>query len=150
MGVDTSVRNANTSVKRMTDALLRATGGYQALFLMPPVNGDSSDAAQLGITATAFQQLAIAPAAFRRTRATMSEGQKAKYELLLSAAAVEAQITALQLSSADALFTMAAGVQVDGLALLIEGWSASFALGSACMYRLLLRAAEPESLTQAD
>ncbi len=114
---------------------------------MPPAIGDSTDAGQLGINAPQLQQLPLAPAVFRRTRATMSEGEEAKFELLISASAVAQQVSALQLNSADGLFLLAAGVVVgDGL-FRIEGWSSSEALGQVSVYRLLLRTAEPQSLT---
>ena len=77
----------------------------------------------------------------------MTEGQEATYELLVSASAVQQQVTALQLNSADALFQMAAGVLVSGGLLQIEAWSSSQSLGQAFLYRLLLRAAEPQSFT---
>ncbi len=108
--MDTSVRNANSGSQRMADALLRATAGAEATLLMPPAIGDSSDAGQLGLNAPALQQLSLGPAAFRRTRPTMSDGAEPRYELMLSASAVEQQVSALQLNSADGLFTAAAGL----------------------------------------
>ena len=131
----------------MTDALLRATSASVASLLVPPAAGDSTDAGQLGINAPQFQQLPLSPAVFRRTRATMTEGQEPKYELLISASAVQQQVSTLQLDSADALFLMSDGVLVGGALFRIEGWSSSEVLGEACLYRLLLRGAEPQSLT---
>ena len=77
----------------------------------------------------------------------MVEGAEPKYELLISASAVEEQVSTLQLDSADGLFRMAAGVLVGGGLFEIEGWSSSQMLGQACLYRLLLRSAESQSLT---
>jgi len=76
----------------------------------------------------------------------VQEGQESKYELLLSATAVQQQVSQLQLTSADGLFLMAAGVVVSGALFQIEGWSSSQSLGQAYLYRLLLRVAEPEAL----
>ena len=131
----------------MADALLRATAGSVATLLVPPAVGDSTDAGQLGIDPPQFQELPLAPTLFRRTRATMTEGEEPRYELVLSASAVEQQVSALQLNSADGLFQLAAGVLVSGGLFRIESWSSSLVLGQACLYRLLLRAAEPQSLT---
>jgi hypothetical protein len=108
---------------------------------------DTSDAGQIGINAPNFQSLPISPVAFRKLRPTMTEDEQARYELLVSASAVVQQVSLLQLSSADALFTQVAGVVVAGLNLLVEEWASSTVLGEPLVYRLLLRAAGPQSLT---
>ncbi len=77
----------------------------------------------------------------------MQENEAAKYELLVSGSAVLAQVSLLQLNSADALFAEVDAVSVCGLKLLIEEWACTTSLGLPQMYRLLLRAAEEESLT---
>ena len=125
---------------------MRATGGSSAVLLVPPAQGDQTDAGQLGINAPGFQALSIAPVIFRRTRPVMQEGQPAKYELIVSASAVAQQVSLLQLSSADALFSLVAGVTVSGLSLVLEEWASSASLGEPLLYRLLLRAAEARSL----
>jgi len=145
--MNTSIRNANESGQRIADALLRTTAGTAATLLVPPAAGDGTDAGQLGIDSPQLQQLPLAPAVFRRTRATMQEGEEPRYELLISASAVQQQVSTLQLNSADGLFVMAAGVVVGGGLFQIESWSSSQVLGQACLYRLQLRAAEPQSLT---
>lgn len=123
----------------MADALLRAGGGMAVSLLVAPATGDSSDAGQLGINAPNFQQLSLSPAIFRKVRATMQEGQLALYELLISASAVQEQVSALQLTSADALFDTVAGVEINGGQFLIESRSVSESLGQVYLYRLLLR-----------
>jgi hypothetical protein len=123
----------------MADALLRAGGGISVSLLVAPATGDSSDAGQLGISAPNFQQLSLSPAIFRKVRATMQQGQLAQYELLISASAVQQQVSALQIISADALFDTAAGVEINGALFLIEARSVSESLGQVYLYRLLLR-----------
>jgi hypothetical protein len=145
--MDTSVRTPNGYGQRIADALLRVTAGTVATLLVPPAIGDNTDAGQLGINPPQLQQLPLAPAVFRRTRATLAEGEEPRYELLISASAVQEQVSTLQLESADGLFLMAAGVLVGGGEFCIEGWSSSLTLGQACLYRLSLRGAEPQSLT---
>jgi hypothetical protein len=125
----------------MADALLRAAGGIAVSLLMAPAIDDSSDAGQLGINAPNFQQLVLSPAMFRKVRATMQEGQMPLYEILISASAVQQQVSALQLTSADALFEAAAGVEINGAQFLIESRSVSESLGQVYLYRLLLREA---------
>jgi len=125
----------------MADALLRAGGGTVVSLLVAPATGDSSDAGQLGIDAPNFQQLPLSPAIFRKVRVAMQEGQLAQYELLISASAVQQQVSALQLTSADALFDTSAGVEINGAQFLIESRSVSESLGQIYLYRLLLREA---------
>ncbi len=125
----------------MADSLLRAGGGMAISLLMAPATGDSSDAGQLGINSPNFQQLSLSPAIFRKVRATMQQDQMSQYELLISASAVQQQVSALQLTSADALFDTAAGVEISGALFLIEAHSVSESLGQVYLYRLLLREA---------
>jgi hypothetical protein len=106
---------------------------------LPPATGDATDAGQLGIDAPNFQSLALSPAVFRKLRATMKEGDATKYELLIAAAAVQAAVGNLELSSADSLFDMAAGVVVGGKLFVIEARAVSENLGEVYMYRLSLR-----------
>jgi len=147
MSVDFSVRNPNNSALRMADSLLRAGGGIAVSLLVAAVPGDNSDAGQLGIIVPNFQQLSLSPAIFRRVRATMQEGQLAQYELLISASAVQQQVSTLQLTSADALFDTTAGVEINGAQFLIEARSVSESLGQVYLYRLLLR--ETHALQQS-
>jgi hypothetical protein len=144
MSADTSTQNFNDHALRLSNALLRANGGTTASLQMPPATGDTTDAAQLGLNAPNFQLLPLAPVVFRRVRATVTEGQPAKYELLVSASAVQATVSELQLSSADTLFSMAAGAVVGGKLFLIESVSVSENMGAVYMYRLLLRESASE------
>lgn len=130
----------------MADALLRAGGGIAVSLFVAPATVDSSDAGQVGIDIPNFQQLSLSPAIFRRVRATMQEGQQARYELLISASAVQQQVSTLQLTSADALFDTAAGIEINGAQFLVESRSVSQSLGQVYLYRLLLR--ESHSLLQ--
>lgn len=139
MSADLSTQNLNGHAFRLADALLRSNGGTAAFLQMPPATGDSTDAGQLGLDAPNFQSLPLSPAVFRRVRATMTEGKPAKYELIISGAAVQAAVSTLQVSSADLLFQMAAGVAVAGELFLIESISLSECMGAVYVYRLLLR-----------
>jgi hypothetical protein len=127
--------------QRVATALLRAGGGTTACLQMPPLSGDSSDAAQLGLDAPGFLSLPLSPVVFRKARVAMQEGELPKYELLVSADAVAAQVSELQLSSAQALFAQACGAVVAGKLFLIEAVSTSELQGAVYLYRLLLREA---------
>jgi hypothetical protein len=138
---DLSTQLPSGMARRVAAALLRANGGTTACLQMPPAPGDNTNPGQLGLDAPGFLSLPLAPAVFRKVRVTLQEGQLPKYELLLSADAVQAQVSQLSLASAQALFSMAAGVVVSGQLYLIEAVSASEAQGEAYLYRLLLRQA---------
>ena len=138
---DLSTQNPCGIAQRVATALLRAGGGTTASLQMPPLQGDSSNAGQIGLDAPGFLSLPLAPALFRKARVAMQDGQLPKYELLISADAIAAQVTQLQLSSAQALFSQAAGVTVAGKLFLIEAVSASESQGAVYLYRLLLQEA---------
>ena len=127
--------------QRVATALLRANGGATACLQMPPQQGDATDAGQLGLDAPGFLSLPLSPVVFRKARVAMEDGQSPQYELLISADAVAAQVSQLQLSCAQALFSMASGVVVAGQLFVIEATSVSEAQGAVYLYRLLLREA---------
>jgi hypothetical protein len=139
MSADLSTQNLNGHAFRLANALLRANGGTTAFLQMPPATGDAADGGQLGLNAPNFQQLPLSPVVFRRVRATMTEGNPANYELLISGAAVQAATGAMQVASAELLFQTAAGVAVAGQLFLIESISLSECMGAVYIYRLLLR-----------
>lgn len=139
MSADLSTQNLNGHAFRLADALLRSNGGTTAFLQMPPAAGDIADTGQLGLDAPNFQQLPLSPVVFRRVRAVMTQGLPAKYELVISGAAVQAAVNTMQVSSADLLFQMAAGVAVAGELFLIESVSISESMGAVYVYRLLLR-----------
>ena len=141
MSADLSVRNPNNSPLLMADALLRASGGMVVSLLVAPLTTDSTDAGQVGVNSPNFQQLPLSPATFRKIRVAMQEDQLSRYELLISATAVQQQVSALQLASADALFDTAAGVEINGTQFVIESRSVSETLGQVYLYRLFVREA---------
>lgn len=130
--------------QRMTDALLRSLGGSVALLRMP-VAASSAIGEQLGAPTAGFADLPLSPAAFRKVRVTVTDGNQAKYELLISASAVGAQVSQLGLTSAEVLFAMGLGITVGKEFFLIEGVSFTSAAGLACVYRVLLREAATQS-----
>lgn len=136
---DLSIQDPCGLAQRVATALLRAGGGTIVSLQMPPLQGDSADAGQLGLDAPGFLSLPLSPAVFRKARVAMQDGQLPKYELLVSADAVNAQVTQQKLASAEALFAMAAGVQIAGKLFLIEAVSSSVFQGEPYLYRLLIQ-----------
>ncbi len=145
MSADLSVRNYSPIAQRAADTLLRSLGGFSVSLQIPAVSA-GGDAAQIGITTQTYQELPLSPAIFRRVRIPLSEGVPEKYELMISASAIEAQVGALQLASADALFAQATGVLVNGKLFLIEAIAAPEAFGQAYVYRVQLREALPQNI----
>jgi len=141
---DLSVRPKQRGWQRAADTLLRALGGTEALLRMP-VAATSAIGEQLGAPSAGFADLPLGPVAFRKARVPLFDGNQAKYELLLSATAVEAQVSELGLTSAEVLFAMALGVTVAGEFFVIEGVSFTSAAGLASLYRLLLRSGDNQT-----
>ena len=82
----------------------------------------------------------------RKLRPTWQEGGQSKWELLMSASSVGQQVSALDLQSAMALFSMTLAVTVGGQAYLIESVTSNEAFGTIYLYRLLLREARQQAV----
>ncbi|HEX6495390.1 MAG TPA: hypothetical protein VF018_07905 [Acidobacteriaceae bacterium] len=128
----------------MADALLRSLGGSIAMLRMPAA-ATNAIGEQLGAPVGGFVDLPLSPAAFRRVRVAVTDGNQAAYELLISASAVDAQVSQLGLTSAEVLFAMALGIKVGNEFFVIEGVSFTSAAGLACLYRVRLREAATQS-----
>lgn len=129
----------------LADALLRSVAGTTALLRVTGAVTDS-DQAEMGIVATTFSEVVLSPAAMRRLRPTMKDAEQPEWELLVSATSVAAQVSALDLASAQALFALTLAVTVGGQDYLIESVASSEAFGQVYLYRLLLREARPQAL----
>ena len=128
------------AARRSAATLLRVAGGRVLQLRMPTPATAGDIAEQLGRATPGFEDLELAPAVFRKSRAHMAEGTAAGYEVLVAATCVEGLAGGAGLS-VDVLFAQAYGV-VDGDSLLaIEGVTAAEVCGTAYVYRLLLRGA---------
>jgi len=146
MSSDLSVRNPSATPLRVADSLLRSLGGGTVSIRMPSGIIDASDGAQIGLIGPDFQDLPLSPSIFRKARVVMQEGQPSKFEMLVSASAIEQQVSSLSLASADGLFQMALGMTVGDKFFLIEAVSAPEVFGQVYLYRILLREALPQGL----
>lgn len=106
---------------------------------------DSSDAAQIGLNAPAFQDVPLAPAIFRKVRVPMQEGAPTKYEVLISASAIASLVAGMAMTSADTLFQIASGIVLSGKIFLVEAVAAPEAFGQVYLYRVLVRESQPQS-----
>jgi hypothetical protein len=129
----------------LADALLRSVAGTTALLRVTGTNADTS-MSEVGLLPTNFAEVAISPVLMRKLRPTWQEGGESKWELMVSASGVEAQVQALDLASAQALFSMTLTVTVNGQDYLIESIASNEAFGTVYLYRLLLREARQQAL----
>jgi|HubBroStandDraft_5_1064220.scaffolds.fasta_scaffold07780_4 hypothetical protein len=117
---------------RAADSLLRANGGRAVLLRLPAPAVANNDGEQLGLATPLFQDVQLAPAAFRQSAKTST--------LLLSGSAVKAVVGSLQFNSVEVLFETAAGVVVDGVLYTILSSTAATADGATYVYSLELLA----------
>ncbi len=129
----------------LADALLRCATGTTALLRVAGANVDTS-MSEIGLVATTFAEVPLSPALMRKLRPTWQEGGQSKWELLVSATCVEQQVNALDLASAQSLFSMTLVVCVAGQDYLIESIASNEAFGQVYLYRLLLREAHQQGV----
>jgi len=142
---DTAPRNPVGAPRMLADALLRSVAGTTALLRVTNTNVDTSQS-EVGLVATTFAEATISPVVMRKLRPSLQENGETKWELLVSATSVEQQVNALDLASAQSLFSMTLAVTVAGQDYLIESVAANEAFGEIYLYRLLLREARQQTL----
>jgi hypothetical protein len=142
---DTAPRNPVGAPQMLADALLRSVAGTTALFRVTGANTDTN-MSELGLVATSFANVVVSPVVMRKLRPTWQEGGEPTWELLVSATGVQQQISAMDLPSAQSLFSMTLAVAVAGQDYLIESVSSSEAFGQVYLYRLLLREARQQAV----
>jgi hypothetical protein len=129
----------------LADALLRSVAGATALLRVTGTNTDTSQS-EVGLVATTFAEVVVSPVVMRKLRPSWQENGESKWELLVSATGVEQQVNALDIGSAQSLFSMTLGVTVAGQDYLIESVAANEAFGQVYLYRLLLREAHQKAV----
>ena len=142
---DTVSRNPVAAPQLLADALLRSVAGTTALLRITAPSTDTSTS-EVGLLPTNFAEVTISPALMRKLRPTWQESGQSKWELLMSATSVETQVQALDLASAQALFSMTLAVTVSGQDYLIESVGSNEAFGTVYLYRLLLREARQQAV----
>jgi hypothetical protein len=129
----------------LADALLRSVAGTTALLRVTDVNTDASQS-EVGLVATNFANVVVNPVVMRKLRSSSQNGGESQWELLISATGVQQQVNALDLESAQSLFSLTLAVTVAGQDYLIESVAANEAFGQVYLYRLLLREAHQQAL----
>jgi hypothetical protein len=128
---------------RMADALLRTLGGRTVLLHIPAPATAGDLGEQIGLATPDFQDVELGPVVFRRVRPRTASGiteTVARYELLVSASAVERLVGSLDDGAASVFFAQASSVLADGTSFEITTATGSEAFGSVYLYRLGLRA----------
>jgi hypothetical protein len=133
------LQNASIMAQRAADVLLQGVGGRKVLLRMPAPATAGDTAEQLGLAVPTFQDVELAPVVFRKALAAAG-----KWELMVSATAVNGLVGSLSYSSASVLFAVAFGVLIDGVLMGVESATESEVGGSPYVYRLVLR--EPLAL----
>jgi hypothetical protein len=129
-----------SAAANVANVLLRTMGGRSVLLRTPAPAVAADVAEQLGIATPMFQDLPLQPVVFRKARASVAEGKAAKWEMLVSASAVDSLLGSLAYNSASVLFAQAFGVLCDDELLEIESATEEQAFGRPYVYRLVLRA----------
>ncbi len=142
---DTAPRNPRGAPQMLADALLRSAAGATALLRVTGVNTDSN-MSEVGLVATGFAEVPVSPVVMRKLRPAWQEGGESKWELLVSATGVEQQVDALDLASAQALFSLTLAVTVAGQDYVIQSVASNEAFGQVYLYRLLLREARQQAV----
>ena len=142
---DTAPRNPVGASQLLADALLRSVAGTSALLRVTGATTDTN-MSELGLVPTSFAEVTVSPVVLRKLRPYLYEGNEPKWELLVSATSVAKQVDALDLPSAQSLFSMTLAVIVGGQEYLIESVASNEAFGQVYMYRLLLREARPQAI----
>lgn len=142
---DTAPRNPVGAPRLLADALLRSVSGTSAQLRITGTNPDTN-MSELGLVSTAFVEVTVSPVVMRKQRPTWQEGNPSKWELMVSATAVEEQVQALDLASAQSLFAMTVAVIVAGQGYVIESVASHEAFGQTYLYRLLLREARQQAV----
>lgn len=142
---NTAPRNPVSAPQMLADALLRSVAGTTALLRVTGTNTDTSQS-EVGLVATTSADVVVSPVVMRKLRPSWKEVGESKYELLVSATSVGIQVNALDLGSAQALFSLTLAVTVDGKDYLIESIASNEAFGAPYLYRLLMREAGQQAV----
>jgi hypothetical protein len=137
--------NGSAAAVRAADVLLRCAGGRSVLLRMPADASAGDTTEQLGLAAPEFQDAELAPVVFRKARQaasalTVAPDKAARWELMVSATAVQKLVGSLGYSAASVLFATAFGVVIDGVLMEVVSATESEVFGTPYVYRLVLQA----------
>jgi hypothetical protein len=137
--------NRGAAAVRAADVLLRCAGGRSVLLRMPTNASAGDTTEQLGLAVPEFRDVELAPVVFRKARQaasalTVAVDKATRWELMVSATAVQKVVGSLGYSAASVLFATAFGVLIDGVLIEVISATESEVFGAPYVYRLVLRA----------
>src|SRR5690348_13170712 len=109
-----------TAAIRAADSLLRSLGGTCVSLRIPSTLLSGGTATEIGLTPPLYQDLPLAPAVLRPLTNAKPAIARARYEVLISASAVQNQMELNNFSDADDFFASALGLIYQGDLLRIE------------------------------
>ncbi|MEI9980793.1 MAG: hypothetical protein WDN23_17690 [Edaphobacter sp.] len=116
----------------------------RAVLLRMPAPATAGDVTEeLGLAVPEFQDVELAPVVFRKARVAAG----GKWELMVSATAVNAVVGSLGYSAASVLFEAAFGVLVDEALMEVESVTESEVGGAPYVFRVVVK--EPLALMEA-
>src|SRR6266568_34467 len=121
---DTAPRNPVGASRLLADALLRTVSGTSAQLRVTASSTDTN-MSELGLVSTAFVEVTVSPVVMRKLHPAWQSDNVPKWELLVSATGVQQQVIALDLASAQSLFSMTLAVIVCGQSYIIESISSN-------------------------
>lgn len=121
------------SMTRAAEAFLRALGGGSVLLRLPV--GAPAGNNDLGLASPLIEDVVLEPAVVRALPPGQDPGQT-RIEVLLSSAAVQAQVERRGYESADALFAAALGVVHAGKLWHVASVASDTYTGSAYLYHV--------------
>ena len=125
-----------TGVTRAADALLRSLGGTCVSLRIPTPLLSGGTPTEIGLAPPLYQDIALAPAVLRSLTNSKPALARARYEILISASAVQNQMDVNNFDSADDFFASALGLIYQGDLLRIENVARDDFAGSAYLYRV--------------
>jgi len=121
----------------MTTALLRTLGGQTVQVRIPLNTTAPGDPAQLGITGTPTDVVALAPVIIRRDHNKKTDTKR--HELLISASTLAALQEITTSSDARNFFLSALSITVEGVELRVVSFEADEFSGAPYLYRVVVQ-----------
>ena len=124
---------AGAAAARAADAMLQTLGGTEAILLFAVAGLPPDGIAELGLVDPGVQNVIISPVVTTNLP-TGNLGPSRRIEFTLPASAIDAQLSALGMGSAEDLFDASLGLQYDGDLFHIEAVVTENFAGTAYFY----------------
>src|ERR1051326_2938892 len=125
-----------TAAIRAADSLLRSLGGTSVALRIPTPLLSGGTSTEIGLAPPLYQDVPLAPAVLRSLANSKPALARARYEILISASAVQKQMELNNFSDADDFFASALGLIYQGDLLRIEDVARDDFSGSPYLYRV--------------